>query len=53
MLLREACYVPLSMARQHAGRGAIDRRRCRQLDRMLAFCRQHVPFYRDDRSSGR
>jgi phenylacetate-coenzyme A ligase PaaK-like adenylate-forming protein len=48
MLLREACYVPLSMARPYASRAAIDRRRLRQLDRMLAFCRQRVPFYRDD-----
>lgn len=48
MLLREAWYVPLSMARQYGGRAALDRRRLRQLDRMLTFCRERVPYYRDD-----
>jgi len=48
MLVREAWYVALSMARQYGSRAAVDRLRLRQLDRMLAFCRERVPYYRDD-----
>jgi phenylacetate-CoA ligase len=48
MLLREAWYVALSMARQYGSQAAVDRRRLRQLDRMLAFCRERVPYYRGD-----
>ena len=48
MLVRESWYVALSMARQYGSRATVDRRRLRQLDRMLAFCRERVPYHRDD-----
>jgi phenylacetate-coenzyme A ligase PaaK-like adenylate-forming protein len=48
VLLREAWYVALSLARQYGGRAALERHQLRQLNRVLRFCRERVPFYRDD-----
>lgn len=47
MLLREAWYVVLSLARQYGRQSALERHRLRQLNRMLRFCRERVPYYRD------
>lgn len=48
MLLREALYIPVTLARQHASPEAVERRKLRLLNEMLAYGRAHVPYYRDD-----
>ncbi|MGN9838476.1 phenylacetate--CoA ligase family protein [Nonomuraea sp. H19] len=48
MLVREAAYVPLTIARQYGGTAALRRRQLRGLNRMLELARTRVPYYRDD-----
>jgi phenylacetate-CoA ligase len=46
-LLREAWYVAPTLLRQHGTEGGLRRLQLRQLNRLLAYCRAHVPYYRD------
>ena len=46
MLLREAWYVVLSLARQYGRQSALERHRLRQLNGCCAL-RERVPYYRD------
>ncbi|MEU7827824.1 hypothetical protein [Nonomuraea sp. NPDC049129] len=48
MIIREAGYVPLSIARQYGGAAGLRRRQLRGLNRMLELARTRVPYYRDD-----
>jgi phenylacetate-CoA ligase len=48
MFLREAAYVPVTMARQYGSRAALRRYQLRQLNAMLAHASQAVAHYRDD-----
>ncbi|MEV1176383.1 hypothetical protein [Nonomuraea sp. NPDC049784] len=48
MLLREAAYVPLTIARQYGGVAGLRRRQLRGLNRVLELARTRVPYYRDD-----
>jgi phenylacetate-CoA ligase len=48
VFLREALYIPVTLVRQHASRAAVDRRKLRWINEMLAFSRARVPYYRDD-----
>lgn len=48
MLLREAAYIPLTIARQYGGAAGLRRRQLDGINRMLAVARTRVPYYRDD-----
>jgi phenylacetate-CoA ligase len=48
MIIREAGYVPLSIARQYGGAAGLRRHQLRGLNRMLELARTRVPYYRDD-----
>ncbi|MEV0345157.1 AMP-binding protein [Nonomuraea sp. NPDC050680] len=48
MIIREAGYVPLSIARQYGGGAGLRRHQLRGLNRMLELARTRVPYYRDD-----
>ncbi|MEV4096037.1 phenylacetate--CoA ligase family protein [Streptosporangium saharense] len=48
MLLREAAYIPLTIARQYGGAAGLRRRQLDGINRMLALARSRVPYYRDD-----
>ncbi|TMR93583.1 phenylacetate--CoA ligase family protein [Nonomuraea basaltis] len=48
MLIREAAYVPLSIARQYGSTAGLRRRQLRGLNRVLELARTRVPYYRDD-----
>ncbi|MEV0237423.1 AMP-binding protein [Nonomuraea sp. NPDC050786] len=48
MLVREAAYVPLTIARQYGSAAALRRRQLRGLNRVLELARTRVPYYRDD-----
>jgi phenylacetate-CoA ligase len=48
MFLREALYVPITLARQYARPDGIERRKLRWINEMLAHARERVPYYRDD-----
>jgi hypothetical protein len=44
MLLRELAFIPATLLRQYSSPSAIQRRKLRELDRTLAFCRARVPI---------
>ncbi|MFD0883970.1 phenylacetate--CoA ligase family protein [Streptosporangium algeriense] len=48
MLVREAAYIPLTIARQYGGAAGLRRRQLDGLNRMLHLARTRVPYYRDD-----
>ncbi|MER7211465.1 AMP-binding protein [Streptosporangium sp. NPDC000239] len=48
MLVREAAYIPLTIARQYGGAAGLRRRQLNGLNRMLDVARTRVPYYRDD-----
>ncbi|MCA2221831.1 phenylacetate--CoA ligase family protein [Nonomuraea aurantiaca] len=48
MIIREAGYVPLSIARQYGGAAGLRRHQLRGLNRMLELARTRVPYYRED-----
>ncbi|MBT2229251.1 phenylacetate--CoA ligase family protein [Nonomuraea sp. NEAU-A123] len=48
MIIREAGYVPLSIARQYGSAAGLRRRQLRGVNRMLELARTRVPYYRDD-----
>ncbi|MER7128189.1 phenylacetate--CoA ligase family protein [Streptosporangium saharense] len=48
MLLREAAYIPLTIARQYGGAAGLRRRQLDGINRMLTVARTRVPYYRDD-----
>ncbi|GAA3018528.1 hypothetical protein [Streptosporangium longisporum] len=48
MFLREACYIPITVARQYGSPSALRRRQLRELNRMIEYARARVPYYRDD-----
>ncbi|MFC5827163.1 phenylacetate--CoA ligase family protein [Nonomuraea insulae] len=48
MLVREAAYVPLTVARQYGGVAGLRRRQLRGINRLLELARTRVPYYRDD-----
>lgn len=48
MLIREAGYVPLTIARQYGGTAALRRRQLREINEMLELAVHKVPYYRDD-----
>ncbi|MET7462740.1 AMP-binding protein [Nonomuraea sp. NPDC005501] len=48
MLIREACYVPLSIARQYGDAERLRRHQLRWINRLLGLARTRVPYYRDD-----
>jgi phenylacetate-CoA ligase len=45
MLLRELCYVPLTLVRQYGSRAGLRRYQLRRLNRMLAYANAKVPYY--------
>ena len=47
-MLREAWYVAPTLLRQYGGEMGLRRLQLRQLNRLLAFCRGRVPYYRAD-----
>jgi phenylacetate-CoA ligase len=52
MFLREALDIPVTLLRQYASPAAIERRKLRWINEMLAFSRRHVPYYRGDARYG-
>ncbi|MEU7854030.1 hypothetical protein [Nonomuraea sp. NPDC049141] len=48
MIIREAGYVPLSIARQYGSAAGLRRRQLRGVNQMLELARTRVPYYRDD-----
>jgi phenylacetate-CoA ligase len=47
-MLREAWYVAPTLLRQYGSGMGLRRLQLRQVNRLLAFCRQRVPYYRAD-----
>jgi phenylacetate-CoA ligase len=48
MLIREAGYIPLSIARQYGGTAALRRRQLAGVNRVLELAVRQVPYYRED-----
>jgi phenylacetate-CoA ligase len=48
VFLREACYIPLTIARQYGSVSGLRQRQLGGLNRMIEYAGTRVPYYRDD-----